>query len=300
MDKDQLITVCTASYNRGSLLPLLYASLKVQTHLHFEWIIIDDGSTDDTTNRVSAMQKDAPFDIIYHKQSNQGKHIAINKGVELAKGTSFFIVDSDDRLPEDSLAIIHSKFSIIKDNPTIAGVVGLKCYFDKKVVGSGTIKDDIICDLFEYRYTLKIKGDRAEVFKTDILKKYPFPKFDDEKFVPESIIWNRIAQKYSMLFFNENVYECEYLEDGLSANSIFLRRKYPKGVLHLYSELGVIQKIGTINKWKSYINFWRFFFCDTPSFKNLHLIKKSHIAYLLFPIGIFLYTRDSLIQKGKL
>lgn len=299
MDRNQLITVFTATYNREVLLPILYASLKAQTNRNFEWVVVDDGSTDNTAKLIKKMQNEASFDIRYHRQANQGKHIAINKGVSLAKGNSFFIVDSDDRLPEDSLSIIQSKFITIKDNDTIAGVVGLKCFFNKKVVGSSHFKKEIVCDIFDYRYVHKVLGDRAEVFKTEVLKKYPFPKFEEEKFIPESIIWNRIGQEYKMLFFNENVYECEYLEDGLSAQSIHLRSKYPKGILHLYAELAMIQKIGFIHRCKAYINFWRFYFCNlSDAGKNLQLLNKQFIAFLIFPLGVLFYIRDRLTQNN--
>lgn len=300
MDKEQLITICTATYNRGDLLPVLYNSLKAQTNLHFEWILIDDGSTDATAQVISEMKAQAPFDIVYYKQENQGKHIAINKGVALAKGGYFFIVDSDDRLPEEAIAIISAKIKNIKNDPEIAGVVGLKCYFNQQMVGSGFLSENVICDIFEYRYTHKIKGDRAEVFKTAVLKKYPFPKFENEKFIPESIVWNRIGQDYKMLFFNENVYECEYLEDGLSAQSVSLRRKYPKGIIHLYAELGTITKIGILNRYKAYVNFWRFFFCDPRSrSQHIKLLKRQYAAFLCMPLGLLFYVKDHFSQKGN-
>lgn len=300
MDRNQLITVCTATYNREKLLPILFVSLKNQTNLNFEWVIIDDGSTDNTFQLVNEMHEEAPFKIIYHKQVNQGKHIAINKGVALAKGFCFFIVDSDDRLPEDSLTIIKSKFRTIEDDDAVAGVVGLKCFFDKKVVGSNTLKMDVVCDIFEYRYKHKISGDRAEVFKTEIIKNYSFPKFGKEKFLPESIVWNRIGQHYKMLFFNENVYECEYLKDGLSAQSVYFRRKYPKGTIYLYAELAMIRKIGFKNRMRSYINFWRFYFCDLSNArKNIELLNKKSIAFLCFPLGLMFYIKDGLTQKNE-
>ena len=301
MDSNTIISICTATYNRSELLPILYRSLEAQTNTHFEWIVIDDGSTDTTDQVLKELEKNASFPICYYKQENQGKHIAINTGVSKAKGAFFFIVDSDDRLPSDAIAILHKKIDSINYNTEIAGVVGLKCYFNKQVVGSVPFHRDVICDIFDYRYIHKIQGDRAEVFKTAILKKHPFPKFEEEKFLPESIVWNRIGQQYQMLFFNENVYECEYLEDGLSAQSITLRRKYPKGVLHLYAELGAVTKIGLLNRSKAYINFWRFFFCDSSRMlQHIQLLKKQYLAFIWIPLGMFFYLKDSLTQKKEL
>lgn len=301
MDSNILISICTATYNRSELLPILYRSLEAQTNTHFEWIVIDDGSTDTTDQALKGLEQNASFPIRYYKQENQGKHIAINTGISKAKGTFFFIVDSDDRLPSDAIAILHKKIASIKNNPKIAGIVGLKCYFNKQVVGSDSLHRDAICDIFDYRYIHKIQGDRAEVFKTAILKQYPFPKFEEEKFLPESIVWNRIGQQYQMLFFNENVYECEYLEDGLSAQSITLRRKYPKGVMHLYAELGAVTKIGLVNRCKAHINFWRFFFCNrSHMFQHIQLLKKQYFAFIWIPLGMFFYLKDSLTQKKEL
>ena len=298
MESKQDITICTATYNRGNLLPILHESLEKQTIFNFEWVIVDDGSTDNTSQVVSDIKEKASFPVIYYKQENQGKHIAINQGVSMAKGEFLFIVDSDDRLPENAIAIIQTKIQKIQNDPEIAGVVGSKCFFDKKVVGSSSLSRDMVCDIFDYRYTQNVKGDRAEVFRTSILKQYPFPKFEDEKFIPESIVWNRIGQKYRMFFFNENVYECEYLPDGLSAQSIKLRRKYPKGAINLYAELGKIIKIGLVNRYKAYINFWRFFLCDKQGMsQNVRLLRNKGIAFLCIPFGVLFYLKDGLIKK---
>lgn len=291
----EIITVFTATYNRSNLLQRLFVSLKEQTNKNFEWVIVDDGSTDETFTIIEKIQKEANFRVIYKKQENQGKHIAINTGVALANGQYFFIVDSDDRLPKDAIAIVFKKLLFIKENSNVAGIVGLKCYFNKKTVGFHPLKEDKICDFFDYRYTYKVQGDRAEVLKTSIFKKYPFPKFGNEKFVPESIVWNRIAKDYKMLFFNENIYECEYLEDGLSAQSVRLRRQNPKGIINLYAELGKIKKIGSKGRIKAYINFWRFFFCDLTNGKShLKRIKNQYFAFLCIPFGFALYVKDGL------
>jgi len=293
-----LITIFTATYNRAPLLLNLFESIKDQSYKNFEWVIVDDGSMDNTEEVVLAMKEQASFNIIFHKQINQGKHIAINKGVTLANGDAFFIVDSDDKLPENSLEIVNNQFAKVAKETTIAGIVGLKCYFDKTTVGSTHLTDSVICSTIDYRYKYKVKGDRAEVLKTEILKEYLFPKYGDEKFVPESIVWNRIAKKYRMLFFNKNIYECEYLEDGLSANSLRLRRKYPKGILNLYAEQGQIKEIGILYRFRTYINFWRFYLCDSESLLgNLKLISTQYISFLFFPLGFLFYLKDSITIK---
>ncbi|MFK8059995.1 MAG: glycosyltransferase family 2 protein [Polaribacter sp.] len=298
--EDLKITVFTPTYNRVDLLGVLYESLKKQSYKNFEWVIVDDGSTDESGEFIKKIKKENSLTIIYEKQENQGKHIAINKGVSIANGECFFIVDSDDRLPQKSLEIISEKFNKIRNNSKIAGVVGLRCYFDGNVIGTKMLKNEILCTTLEYRYTHKIMGDRAEVIKTAVLKEYPFPKFGKEKFLSESIVWNKMALKYKLLFFSENIYECEYLNNGLTLNSIRLRRLFPRGAMNLYAELGKIKVINFKIRSKAYINFWRFYFCDlSNASKNLKLIDSQLIAFPFIPLGMILYIKDTLTQKNE-
>lgn len=300
MNDNYFITVFTATFNRSDLLVRLHESLALQTNKQFEWLIVDDGSTDNTTDVIQKLQdKTSIFSIRYFKQSNQGKHVAINKGIKEARGDYFFIVDSDDRLPKNSLSIIDKKVKKIDLNPNVAGVVGLKCFFDGSVVGSNNLKNDMVCTLFDYRYYHRFIGDRAEVIKTNIFKKYLFPQFKNENFVPESIVWNEIAKTYKLLFFPENVYECEYLEEGLSAKSVLLRRKNPIGTAHLYSELHRIKAVPLSFRIKANINFWRFFWMLPQKKKYLRLLKISWYLVPSFIIGSLLSIKDAISIKKK-
>ena len=115
-----MVTVFTPTYNRAALLPKLYDSLKRQTSLDFEWVIVDDGSQDETKSVVEGFVKESSFfSVRYYRQENHGKHVAINYGVQLAHGDKFFIVDSDDWLPENSIEKIHSLFEEIKNFSSI-------------------------------------------------------------------------------------------------------------------------------------------------------------------------------------
>jgi glycosyltransferase involved in cell wall biosynthesis len=120
-----LITVFTPTYNRAKLLKRLYDSLCVQTFTDIEWLIIDDGSVDNTEKIVNGFIAENKIGIRYIKQRNGGKHRAINHGVREAKGELFFIVDSDDWLPEDSLETINKYYQGIKDDKSFAGISGL-------------------------------------------------------------------------------------------------------------------------------------------------------------------------------
>lgn len=215
-----MVTVFTPTYNRAKLLSKLYDSLKAQTSFDFEWLIVDDGSQDDTVAVVEGFIKEPNnFPIRYYLQENHGKHVAINYGVQLAHGEMFFIVDSDDWLPNNAIELIHSFFAEINELNGYAGVAGLKLYGNGNIVGSTFGGKCIDCTSLE-RAKHSISGDKAEVFYTELLKRYPFPVFEGENFLSEEIVWNRIARDgYKFRWFNEGLYFCEYLEDGLSKTS---------------------------------------------------------------------------------
>ena len=285
------ITIFTPSYNRAYRLNDLYLSLLKQSFQDFEWIIIDDGSTDETERIVKGFLLDNKIVIRYRKQENKGKHVAINEGVLLAKGLLFFIVDSDDKLPSNALEIINNKFKNLTFRNG-AGVVGRKSNFDRKIVGSSFHFEDKISNPIDIRFKEHLQGDLAEVFVTNILKKYPFPEFENERFCPEALIWNRIANDYDFLYFNESIYECEYLEDGLTSKIVKIRMRGPKASMLYYSELESLN-IPFVQKIKANINFWRFSF-NSSKYSLLQKFKKVNLGFTLIglPLGFLLYLKD--------
>ncbi|NJE34676.1 glycosyltransferase family 2 protein [Megasphaera sp. SW808] len=213
------ITVFTPTYNRGYILPTLYQSLRNQTVHSFEWVIIDDGSIDNTQDMVNTWKwENNFFNIVYVKTENGGKHRAINRGIKLAKGRLFFIVDSDDYLINNALARILYWEKTIQNKNKFAGVCGNKMYSNGNLIGKSFCGQILDCKAHE-RKKYGIAGDKAEVYYTDILRKYPFPAFENETFLSEAVVWNRISvDGYKLRFFNESIYVAEYREDGLTHN----------------------------------------------------------------------------------
>lgn len=254
-----MISIITPTYNRAHLLGRLYDSLCKQSTKCFEWIIVDDGSTDNTKHLVSKFLQ-GDLDITFYSKDNGGKHTALNIGIDKAKYPYIFIVDSDDMLPEHSISIIIDKINIISqrdDFEEISGVCGIKCLFDGTDTGNQKY-DDMICNYLDFRYKLKISGDKAEVFKTDILRKFKFPEFNGEKFCPEALVWNRIATHYDMLFFYENIYFCEYQVDGLTDKIYEVRKKSPNATLLYYKELLNNKRVPLYFRLRSLLNYIRF------------------------------------------
>ena len=226
------ITVFTPTYNRAYSLPRLFASLKAQSFSDFEWLVVDDGSTDGTEELILSMIAEKPgFPILYKKTENGGKHRAINRGIGMASGELTLLMDSDDWLREDALEWIDRvERSIPEDQkPHFAGVQGLCVHTDGSLVGK-TYSDDGFLDTTTLeRNKHGIVGDKAEIYYTDVLRRYPFPEIEGEKFLTEGIVWNKIAgDGLKIRYFNEGIYFCEYLDDGLTHGGNMLYARNPK------------------------------------------------------------------------
>ena len=288
-----LITVFTPTYNRAYILPHLYESLCHQSQKNFEWLIVDDGSEDGTSALVAEFQKNDIIDIKYYKVENGGKHRAINYGVNKARGEAFFIVDSDDALPEDSIATVSYYFAQILHLQDYAGVSGYRMMPNGSKIGTGVFSQ-IDTDSISIREKYHVKGDLAEVYKTSVLKQNPFPYFGGEKFLTEEAVWSQIAQRYKLRYFYKGIYCCEYLEDGLTRNIRRQHRNSPLGTMYAY-RLFMKQKRCLKTKIVSAINYWRY----TWNYKKTRPgeLRPLLWSYCFYLLGIMFYFLD--IRKEK-
>lgn len=288
---NNLVTIFTPTYNRAHTLPKLYESLGLQEKFNFEWLIVDDGSEDNTEELVRTWVLDSKFPITYEKKLNEGKHIAINKGVQLSKLDLFFIVDSDDYLLPNATQLIEQYYAQIKNNTKLAGVSFRRGTDEQTVIGSAQKFDDLQMDVFYFRYNKKIGGDMAEVYKTAILKKFPFPKFENERFCAESLVWNRIGLQYQLLWTSHIVYICNYLEGGLTSRMFEIRKKSPKAATLYYSEFMKLP-IPLKDRLKGNINYWRFAkFLQVPFIDKIKQ-SNSPLSLLGFPLSLVFLLKD--------
>lgn len=215
--KPKRLSIITPTFNRAYILEKLYKSLCNQTVLDFEWVIVDDGSTDDTQSVIEMWKRNYEFDIHYVFQENGGKHRAVNNGVKFASYEYVYIVDSDDYLLDFAVERIYSWIESIEGLINYAGVSGLRGYNLDQVIGQFPEKVDYIDSTNMERRKYKLSGDKAEVYKKMLLEKYPFPEFDGEKFLPENAVWNKISlEGYKLRWFGEIIHICNYLDDGLT------------------------------------------------------------------------------------
>lgn len=228
-----MISIITPTYNRAHTLSRLFDSLKSQDCQEFEWIIIDDGSNDDTQQLCEEFKLSARFNICFLKQQNSGKHVAVNLGCVNATGAWIIIVDSDDALPTAAVSTILEKLKLGADDATV-GLCFRKAHMNGILVGETVNLPD--CTVMRPSEAGAIfKGDLAYVFRREAHLKFPFPVIAGEKFVPEQFIWNKISDLGNIVFFPKIVvYLCEYLPDGYSANFSINLKLNPKGFFMFY------------------------------------------------------------------
>lgn len=290
------ISILTPTYNRGKLLLPLYDSLKNLTFKDFEWLIVDDGSEDDTEQYalswIAHNIENAEFPIRYIKKSNGGKHTAINRGVREASGELILILDSDDTLPSDSLAIIAQYCEQCKGYKDCAGVCGLMSHHDGQLIGTGFPKDPMYESALQFRYAEKgnVTGDLLEIYKTSVMREFPFPEIENEKFCPESLVWNRIANKYKLFCFNKVIYYRDYLEGGLTSKIVRIRMNSPIASTMTYAEM-LDYDISLKWKIRSAINYWRFRYCIKNKALKAPDVKWYWRLFLI--IGLLMHLKDS-------
>ena len=288
-----MITIFTPTYNRAGFLHRLYDTLILQTYKNFEWIIVDDGSKDNTKDVVSSFVKEGKLNIHYVQQENGGKHRAINTGVGLASGELFFILDSDDILPNNALELVVKTFQPIKHEMFFAGVSGIDGNFDGRIIGSGLPYDSIDCNSVDIRYKFHVTGDMKEVFRTSVMKEFPFPDIEGEKFCPEALVWNRIAQKYKLRYFNKIIYKVEYQPEGITSNIVKVRMKSPITSMMCYAEMLELN-IPFKDKFKAAVNYWRFRLCYNG---NGSYPKVSGLWNAVAPLGWLMHLKDKRVNK---
>lgn len=289
------ITVFTPTYNRGYLLDKLYKSLLKQTNTDFEWLIIDDGSNDNTSNIINKFIDDDKIRIRYFYQENGGKHRAINKGLDIAEGELFFIVDSDDTLIPTAIELVLEKYKSVENCPEFAGISFNRGYSEKKIVGKTFSLDYIDCTNLE-RGKNNILGDKSEIYRTEILRNIKFPEIEGENFMSEIVLWNEVArQGYKLRWYNEIIYICNYLEDGLTVNrdSIYLNNPIAHKMMVnelLQIDFPIKSKINTIY---NYYKLWR----EKKSF--VEISKDININKFILVGSIVIGIVKSKIRRRK-
>lgn len=225
-----ILTVFTPAYNRAHTLPRTYVSLQKQDCKEFIWLIVDDGSSDNTAELVKEwQQQNSGFEIRYVYKENGGMHTAHNVAYENIDTELNVCIDSDDVLAEGAIRKIIKKWEAVKDQG-YAGIVGLDADMNTgKIIGTdfGTNISDTTLTGF---YSRGGRGDKKLVYRTDIIKQYPpYPVFEGEKYVALAYKYRLIDQKYKLAVLNDILCNVEYQQDGSSMNMYRQYMRNPKG-----------------------------------------------------------------------
>jgi glycosyltransferase involved in cell wall biosynthesis len=219
---DYKFTIFTPVYNGGDFFSRVFNSIKNQTYRNFEWIIINDGSTDNTDEIITSFISVVDWDIIYIKQENRGKHIAWNKAVKLAKGDLFIPADCDDSFIPTTLEFFKTNWELKNNKDDLSGI-NVLCFnpLNNKVIGDLYPKDGFVTNNLELAYKIKpnIIGEKWGCIRVDLLKKIPFPDIKINSFFPESYLWFTLAlNNYKVVCFNTAL-RGYYYESGSITNS---------------------------------------------------------------------------------
>lgn len=224
-----MLTVFTPAYNRAYTLHLCYESLKRQKCKDFMWLIVDDGSSDNTRELVESWINEAELPIQYVYQENQGMHGAHNTAYKHIETELNVCIDSDDYLADDAVEKITT-FWRKEGSNRYAGIIGLDAYHNGEVIGTllpSDMKDSPFTDLYVKH---NVKGDKKIVYRTELAQKVaPYPLFPGEKYCPLSYKYVLIDQEQPLLILNHVLCYVEYLADGSSLNIINQYRKNPQG-----------------------------------------------------------------------
>lgn len=279
------ITVVTPTFNREKKLRDLYDSLKSQSMQDFVWLVVDDGSTDQTESFINSLFFDNyKFKINYVKKVNGGKHTALNYALSNIETKYCVIVDSDDILKSHALEFYFKKWSIADND-----IVAISCLTEtlqSQVIGDKFHKDGDAITHIEEVYKMNVRGDKLDCYKTDILRQYMFPVFEGERFLTEGVVWNRIGLKYKKQCFNESVMIHEYYKDGLTNNIDTLHNKSPLGSFIYHYEISNINDIPFKIRFKNRCIAFKYIF-------NI-VFKQLLVNVFALPLGLVIYIRNTL------
>jgi glycosyltransferase involved in cell wall biosynthesis len=292
-------TVFTPTYNRVHYLLHVYESLKKQTNKDFEWLIVDDGSSDGTNDFVGQWKQEGLLTIRYFYQRNQGKHVAFNLGVVEAQGELFLTLDSDDTCIPSALERFdyHWQGISVAERNLFSGVTCLCMDAVGKIVGTRFPAAVMDADPITLSMRHRVVGEKWGFHRTEILRQYPFPTFRSERYVPEGLVWNRIGRKYKMRYIDEPLRVYDYLPDGITASMTRLRVRNPRGMRLYYLEY-VVLDVPIQYRLKAIINYFR---CSAHAglapLAALSELKNFSEGLLLIPVGYLFYFIDRCAIK---
>lgn len=291
-----LLTIFTPVYNRGHLIRRVYDSLCRQSSFGFEWLVINDGSTDDTdgTLRDIIANHSLPFAINYISRENRGLMRTINQALDLAKGELFCRIDSDDYATDKLVASVVRYWPVMAKDEHICSLAFLSQDEYGQTIGRHPFKDLQRCSFTDYRSRFGGTGDRNEVMKTAVFRLFKFPEFEGEKFCPEGLVWNRIAKRYDALYIPEAVYVKDTTSDSITADIYRCLRRNADGVTLYYIEIVKDKSQPIKYRWMNAVKYYRY-----SSVSKRASAKEMPLFFVLtaYPAGVLVRLYDKLKNR---
>lgn len=295
------ISILTATYNRSEYLDTLYQSLIKNSNfdVKLEWLIMDEGSTDDTKDKIESYSKNSLIEIKYFFQENQGKMTAINNLVGHVTGDLIIECDSDDCLSSTAIKVINEKYSSIENTDNIYALVFLKYNHNFCNIGTMFKEDEYMSTMFDLYFKDGITGDKALVFISDIRKRYTYIIEENEKFGTQSRMYNQMDKSYNIMCFNHPIMICTYLDEEYSKNIFKLFMENPNGHYEYFKAMFDFDMKGVLLKKRLYIIKHYILFSYITKQKNV--IKKvkgnlnKFLTTILFIPGFM--KSSSMVKK---
>ncbi|WP_294398477.1 glycosyltransferase family A protein [uncultured Clostridium sp.] len=223
-----LLTVFTPAYNRAYTINKCYESLKRQTNKSFKWLVVDDGSTDNTKELIMKWKGEADFEITYIYKENGGMHTAHNTAYKNIDTELNVCIDSDDYLTDDAVEIIVKEWKKVKSDK-LAGIGALDIFESGEIIGSKFPKDLKQSKYFDIYNKYGVMGDKKFIYRTDLIKKFPYPEYEGEKYVGLDYKYKKLDENYELALVNKGICVVEYMEDGSSRNMLRQYINNPNG-----------------------------------------------------------------------
>jgi glycosyltransferase involved in cell wall biosynthesis len=303
-----VFTVCTATYNRRHTLHRVYESLKAQTYRDFEWLIVDDGSTDNTCELVEQWQQENLVPIRYIYQENAHLHIAFNRGVREAQGELFLKLDSDDSCEPQALERLKYHWDAIPldQKEKFSAVTCLCKDTNGKIVGDLFPFNPTDSDSLEIRYRFKVKGEKWGFHRTDVLLNFLCGEEIIKTNLPESVRWSKIAKKYKTRFVNEALRTYWTDQPSITRNS-----QNPRKVA-IGAQINHLDILNDYTEWfrfdplsflRSAVHYSRFSFHLGKKISQQIANIKTSIGKILWlialPVGYLVYLKDNYTNKAS-
>lgn len=293
------LTVFTPTYDRAHVLDRVFDSLLRQTTLDFEWLIVDDGSTDGTRELVGGWLGQAPFAIRYFHQENSGKHVADNRAVAEARGPLIATVDSDDRYVPRAVERFLEIWDSIPNSRrgSFSSGVALCAHPDGELIGTAFPEDVFDTTYAELRTMHRVTGDKTGFARVDVLRRFPFPVFPGERLVPEGIQYARMGRHYRMRCVNEVLKIVDYQPGGLSDRMSELLQENPRTAMLLEHELLLDGGETWYRRFRGHAQLTRYALHTGRPVEGLRMGPSKALAALGAPAGVALYTRDRIRRR---